>query len=218
MSITLETPTAGSRPRLRGVIHAVTAPLTLLAGIPLLLSTESGAARIAVAVYLLSALNLFGVSATYHIGRWSAGVKTALRRLDHSNIFLIIAGTYTPLSVMLLPADESRVLLISIWSAAAVGVAISTLWPHAPRWVSVPLYLIMGWVSVFYVPDMGALGGNAVVWLVALGGLLYSVGALVYATKRPNISVKWFGFHELFHAFTVAAFAAQFAAIAIAIN
>ena len=218
MSTTLETPALGVRPRLRGVIHAVSAPLTVVAGIPLLAAAGSGAARVAVAVYLLTALNLFGVSATYHIGRWSTRVKTALRRLDHSNIFLIIAGTYTPLSVMLLPAAESRLLLIAIWTAAAVGVAISTLWPHAPRWVSVPLYLIMGWVSVFYVPDMGAIGGSAVVWLVALGGLLYSIGAIVYASKRPNLSVKWFGFHELFHAFTVAAFAAQFAAIAIAIN
>lgn len=218
MSTMVEASQNVARPKLRGMIHAVTAPLTLIAGIPLLLATQPDAVRIAVAVYLLSALNLFGVSATYHIGRWSTRVKTALRRLDHSNIFLIIAGTYTPLSVTLLPADESRVLLIAIWSAAALGVGISTLWPHAPRWVSVPLYLIMGWVSVFYVPDMGALGGALVVWLVALGGLLYSIGAVVYATKRPNFSHKWFGFHELFHAFTVAAFAAQFAAIAIAIN
>ncbi|MEN9711111.1 MAG: hypothetical protein RL441_1103 [Actinomycetota bacterium] len=210
--------TALPKPKLRGVLHAISAPLTFIAGIPLLLAASETSTRIAIAVYIFTALNLFGVSATYHIGRWSVGVKTMLRRLDHSNIFLIIAGTYTPLSVMLLPADESRVLLTAIWIAAALGVGISTLWPHAPRWVSVPLYLIMGWVSVFYVPDMAELGGAIVVWLVALGGLLYSVGAIVYATKRPNLSITWFGFHELFHAFTVAAFAVQFAAIAIAVS
>ena len=211
-------PPALPKPRMRGVLHAISAPLTVIAGIPLLAATQTTSVRLATAIYLLTALNLFGVSATYHIGHWSARVKVALRRLDHSNIFLIIAGTYTPLSVMLLPASESRVLLIAIWSAAAVGIAISTLWPHAPRWVSVPLYLLMGWVSVFYVPDMAQLGGSIVVWLVALGGVLYSIGAVVYATKRPNISVKWFGFHELFHAFTVAAFAVHFAAIAIAVS
>ena len=209
---------AAPKPKMRGVLHAISAPLTVVAGIPLLLAASTTPARIATAVYLFTALNLFGVSATYHIGKWSARVKVALRRLDHSNIFLIIAGTYTPLSVLLLPAEESRVLLIAIWSAAALGVGISTLWPHAPRWVSVPLYLIMGWVSVFYVPDMAELGGSIVVWLVAIGGLLYSVGAIVYATKRPNLSITWFGFHELFHAFTVAAFAVQFAAIAIAVS
>lgn len=204
-------------PRLRGVLHAVTAPVILIAGSVLLVRAANTSARIATAIYLLTALNLFGVSALYHIGSWSTRVKQALRRYDHSNIFLIIAGSYTPLAVTLLPHSDALWLLIGIWIAAAAGVVLSTIWVNAPRWLIVPIYLLMGWVSVFYVPAMANRGGGLVIWLIALGGLLYSVGGVIYALKRPNISIHWFGFHELFHAFTVAAFACQFAAIAIAV-
>jgi hemolysin III len=206
------------KPKLRGVIHLIAAPAALLAGIWLIVSAEQLAARVGTAVFVLSAINLFGVSATYHMGDWGPKVKTALRRLDHSNIFVIIAGTYTPLAILLLDSSAAQVLLAAIWVTAALGVLISTVWPHAPRWVSVPLYLAMGWVSVFYVPAMLETGGAIVVSLIALGGLLYSAGAVVYGFKRPNISINWFGFHELFHAFTVAAFLSHFAAIAIAVN
>jgi hemolysin III len=206
------------KPKLRGVIHLIAAPSALLAGIWLIVSSDDLAARVATAVFVLSAINLFGVSATYHIGDWRPEVKTALRRLDHSNIFVIIAGTYTPLAIVLLEKSAAQVLLIAIWVTALLGVLISTVWPHAPRWVSVPLYLAMGWVSVFYVPAMLETGGALVVSLIALGGLLYSAGAAVYGFKRPNISINWFGFHELFHAFTVAAFLSHFIAIAIAVN
>ena len=204
-------------PRLRGVLHAITTPLTLIAGIVVLALAETTAARVATAIYLLTALNLFGVSATYHIGKWSTNVKQVLRRYDHSNIFLIIAGSYTPLAVTLLPRSDATWLLVGIWIAAAAGVVLSTVWINAPRWLIVPIYLLMGWVSVFYVPAMAERGGSLVIWLVALGGLLYSIGGFIYALKRPNISINWFGFHELFHAFTIAAFACQFAAIAIAV-
>lgn len=205
-------------PRLRGVLHAASAPLTLIAGALLIGMAQGTAVRIASAVFVLTALNLFSVSATYHIGRWSVNVKRALRRYDHSNIFLIIAGTYTPLAVALLPTADARTLLLGIWIAAFAGVALSTIWVSAPRWLIVPIYLLMGWASVFYLPELLANGGWAVVGLVAAGGLLYSIGAVVYALKRPNLSHTWFGFHELFHSFTVAAFACQFAAIAVAVT
>lgn len=204
-------------PRLRGVLHALSAPVALVAGAVVISRAESTPGRIATAVYLLTALNLFSVSATYHIGPWSHRVKQLLRRYDHSNIFVIIAGTYTPLAVTLLPVTDAVWLLAGIWLAAIGGVLLSTLWAGKPRWFSVPIYLLMGWASVFYVPAMAERGGSLVVWLIAAGGVLYSLGAVVYATKWPNFSRKWFGFHELFHAFTVAAFACQFAAIAMSV-
>ncbi|MCX6402912.1 MAG: hemolysin III family protein [Actinobacteria bacterium] len=205
------------RPKLRGILHLVSAPIALIAGLVVVFQADSMAMRIACIVYLFTAVNLFTVSATYHIGRWSVPVKTTLRRVDHSNIFLIIAGTYTPLSIALLAWDSAKTLLIIIWVAAALGVAISLIWPHAPRWISVPLYLAMGWVSIFYVPEMAQGNGLVPVILIAIGGLLYSLGAVVYGLKKPNISLKWFGFHELFHSFTVAAFAVHFIAVTIAV-
>ena len=205
------------RPKLRGVLHLISAPLALIAGIVVLFKAQSLEDRIGFVVYLFTAVNLFTVSATYHIGRWSLPVKTTLRRIDHSNIFLIIAGTYTPLAIALLEWESAKTLLIIIWIAAALGVVISMFWPHAPRWVSVPLYLAMGWVSIFYVPEMADNGGMVPVVLIAIGGILYSIGAVIYGLKKPNISEKWFGFHELFHSFTVAAFAVHFVAATIAV-
>ncbi len=205
------------RPKLRGILHLVSAPIALIAGLVVIFQAQTLEMRIAFVIYLFTAVNLFTVSATYHIGKWSVPVKTRLRRLDHSNIFLIIAGTYTPLSIALLDWDSAKTLLIIIWTAAAVGVGVSLIWPHAPRWVSVPLYLAMGWVSVFYVPSMAQGDGLIPVILIAIGGLLYSVGAIVYGLKKPNISLKWFGFHELFHSFTVAAFAVHFVAVTLAV-
>ncbi|MEY4322377.1 MAG: hypothetical protein RL410_158 [Actinomycetota bacterium] len=204
-------------PKLRGWLHLVATPLSGLAGIWLIWSAQTTAARIACLVFIATALNLFGVSATYHRGKWSIKTKIALRRYDHSNIFLIIAGTYTPIAVVLLNESSARMLLIIIWTAAIAGVLVSVLWPHAPRWVTVPLYLTMGWISVLYIPQMLTAGGWVIVGFIALGGVLYSVGAVIYGIKKPNISHKWFGFHELFHAFTIAAFIAHFVAIALTV-
>mgnify|MGYP006285837841 CR=1 FL=1 len=205
-------------PKLRGWLHLVAAPLSALAGIWLIWSAETTPARIACVVFILSALNLFGISATYHRGKWSVKTKIALRRYDHSNIFLIIAGTYTPVAVVLLSESSARFLLIVIWVAAIAGVLVSVLWPHAPRWVIVPLYLTMGWISVLYLPQLVTSGGWVIVGFIMAGGLLYSLGSIIYALKRPNFSQKWFGFHELFHAFTIAAFIAHFVAIALTVN
>ena len=205
-------------PKLRGWLHLVATPLSAIAGIWLIWSAHTLSARIACLVFILTALNLFGISATYHRGKWSIEVKTALRRYDHSNIFLIIAGTYTPIAVVLLDESNARTLLIIIWSAAIAGVLVSVLWPHAPRWVTVPLYLTMGWISVFYLPQLVESGGWLIVSLIALGGVLYSAGAVIYGIKKPNISARWFGFHELFHSFTIAAFIAHFVAIALTVG
>ena len=202
------------KPRLRGVLHAIAAPFALIGGIILILIADFPSARIAAGLFMVTSVVLFATSATYHIGAWLPRTKALLRRADHSNIFLIIAGTYTPLSLLLLPPADARTLLIIVWSGALAGVLIRNFWLTAPRWVYVPIYIALGWAAIFYLPQFAAAG-----WLIAgliiAGGVLYTIGAAFYATKWPQISPTWFGFHEMFHSFTIAAFAAHFSAITL---
>lgn len=137
-------------------------------------------------MYALTACLLFGVSALYHRGNWSPRMDGLLRRLDHANIFLIIAGTYTPLTILLLPDSKGRWLLWGIWAAAAAGIIFRVFWVGAPRWLYTPCYIAMGWAAVFYLPDFMRNGGIAVLVLVVAGGLLYSAGGIVYGIKKPN--------------------------------
>lgn len=204
------------KPRLRGWIHAGVAPLVLVASIVLVALSPTPAARWSTAVFGLSAVMLFGTSAIYHRGRWSPRVAGILRRLDHTNIFLIIAGTYTPLAVLLLPASTARTLLVVVWSGAIVGLLARVFWLGAPRWVYVPVYVALGWVAVAFLPQFYRSGGAAITWLVIVGGLAYTLGAVVYGTKRPNPSPRWFGFHEIFHALTVVGFGCHYVAVSIA--
>ena len=204
------------KPKLRGWLHTGMTPLVFLAGLVLLVATPTVGGRAAVAVYLLSSLMLFGNSAVYHRGRWTDSVTALLRRIDHANIFIFIAGTYTPLSVQLLEGRSRVILLTLIWTAAAAGVLFRVLWMSAPRWLYTALYILMGWAALGWLPQFWANGGPLVVALVVLGGLIYSLGALVYARKRPNPSPRWFGFHEIFHAATVLAALCHFAAICVA--
>ena len=201
-------------PRLRGRLHLVAAPVALVGGLVLILTATSSVTRFAVAVFVATSVLLFATSATYHVGRWVPSTKALLRRLDHSNIFLIIAGTYTPLSLMLLPWADAKVLLAVVWSGAIAGVLIRNFWLTAPRWIYVPIYVALGWAAIFYIPEFAS-AGPLILGLIVAGGVLYTVGALVYAFKWPQFSEKWFGFHELFHAFTIAAFCAHFAAITL---
>jgi hemolysin III len=159
---------------------------------------------------------LFGISALYHRGRWSPRTERLLKRLDHSNIFLIIAGTYTPFSLILLRDRGGTVLLWIVWAAALGGIAFRVLWVGAPRWLYTPVYLGLGWVAVFYLGDILDSGGAAVVALLAVGGVLYSAGGVVYALKKPNPSPRWFGFHEVFHALTLGAYAVHYIAVSLA--
>jgi hemolysin III len=204
------------KPRLRGWLHAGTFPVALAAGIVLVALADGTRERVATAVYAASAVLLFGVSAAYHRGRWSPRAERQLKRLDHSNIFLIIAGTYTPFSVILLHNDGGTTLLWIVWGTALAGIAFRVLWVGAPRWLYTPVYLGLGWVAVFYLPQILRHGGPAVVTLLAVGGALYSAGGVIYALKRPNPSPRWFGFHEVFHALTLAAFVAHYVAVSIA--
>ncbi|MFF1547036.1 hemolysin III family protein [Streptomyces sp. NPDC058291] len=207
---------AALKPRLRGWLHAGVFPLALAGGIVLIAVSRSAAAVAACSVYAVSACLLFATSAVYHRGTWGPVGEAVLRRMDHANIFLIIAGTYTPLAVLLLPASRQTVLLVSVWTGALAGIAFRTLWIGAPRWLYTPCYIVLGWVAVFYLPDFAHAGGAVVVTLVVAGGLLYTAGAVVYGLKRPDPSPAWFGFHEVFHALTIAAFGAHYTAILLA--
>lgn len=205
------------KPRLRGILHLIAFPSSLLAGLVLVALGESLATRMACVVFVATAGLLFGISATYHRGTWSPEHAIILRRFDHANIFLIIAGTYTPLAVSLLEPRQATTLLVICWTGAVIGVAFRIFWTSAPRWLYVPAYVALGWVAMFYMPDMLAGGGWAVVWLLVAGGLAYTGGAVVYGLKRPNPSPAWFGFHEIFHAATLAGFACHFVAVALAV-
>ncbi|MFJ2406615.1 hemolysin III family protein [Streptomyces xanthochromogenes] len=204
------------KPRLRGWLHAAMVPASLIAGIVLICLARTPQAALACAVYSVTAWMLFATSAIYHRGTWGPLGEALLRRLDHANIFLIIAGTCTPLAVLLLPPDQRAVLLWIVWAGALAGIAFRVFWVGAPRWLYTPCYLALGWAPVRYLPGFLHTGGAAVLTLIVTGGLLYSAGAVVYALKRPNPSPRWFGFHEVFHALTVAGFTAHYVAISLA--
>lgn len=204
------------KPKWRGWIHTATAPLALIAGAILVLLAPTADRKITSAIYAATGVLLFGISAVYHRGNWSPGVRLVLKRLDHTNIMLVIAGSYTPLAWSLLERPKAVLLLCVIWSGAILGVLFRLLWTHAPRWLYVPIYIALGCGALFYLPEFFAANAPAAV-LICVGGILYITGAVFYALKKPNFSYEHFGFHELFHALTVLAFAAHFAAISIAV-
>lgn len=206
-----------AKPKLRGWFHAGTFPLALAAGIVLIALAPTAGTAAACAVFAVSSWLLFGVSGVYHRGNWGPRTAAVLRRLDHTNIFLIIAGTYTPIAVVLLSRRSAEVLLTLVWAGALIGIGMRVFWLGAPRWVYVPCYLALGWAAVFYLPQFLHYGGGAVLALVVTGGLLYSAGAVVYALKKPNPSPTWFGFHEIFHLLTIAAFVCHYIAISITV-
>jgi hemolysin III len=214
---------ADVKPRLRGWLHAATVPLTLAAGIVLVVLSPDAPTRLGSAVYAGSALLLFTVSAVYHRGRWSPRVHGFLRRFDHANIFVLIAGTYTPFSLLLLDGSARPTMLAVVWSGAALGVAFRVFWVAAPRWLYVVLYIVLGWAAIAYADDfvVGARGlgigiGTAVLTLALAGGALYTLGAVVYGIRRPDPWPRWFGFHEIFHTCTVLAFTTHYVGVSLA--
>ena len=212
------TPAAEHKPSWRGWIHTGTFPVTVAAGIVLVVLANGPVAKWASAVFMLTSMLLFGNSALYHRINWSPRTKTLLKRFDHANIFLLIAGTYTPISLLALPLDKGVTLLIVVWSGALVGIAFRVFWITAPRWLYVPLYVILGWAAVFYAPDIFTTNPAAMV-LVIVGGLLYTIGSVVYGLKKPNPWPNAFGFHEIFHTLTVLAFLCHWtAALLVALN
>lgn len=212
------------KPQLRGWLHLATAPLTLVAGIVLVALSPDATTRLGSALFCGSAVVLFTVSAIYHRGTWSPRAWTFLRRFDHSNIFLLIAGSYTPFSLILLEGTERAVLLWVAWTGAILGVLFRVFWHDAPRWLYTPIYIALGWAAVFFIPGLAAGAterfgpqvGAAVLTLVVVGGALYTLGGVVYGFQRPNPWPQWFGFHEVFHTLTILAFASHYVGVSIA--
>jgi hemolysin III len=207
-----------AKPTWRGWIHAGTFPLAIILGAILLIAADGSAAKISSAVFVASSLLLFGISALYHRFNWGERTRLTLKRLDHANIFLLIAGSYTPITVLALPEAKSTLLLWLVWTGAALGIGFRMFWIHAPRWLYVPLYLLLGYASLVFIADFFA--ANAVMMtLILVGGLFYTVGAVIYALKRPNPFPGHFGFHEIFHTLTLLAFICHWTGIyLVAIN
>lgn len=199
-------------PKLRGIVHLVMSPLSLVVGLVLITLASELSGRITLGVFTLAAVTLFTCSALYHRVGWSKKYKAVWRRIDHANIPILIAGTYTPFAIFLLNPNQAKVLLIVVWTGAIVTAALRVSWVNAPRWLYVIAYIALGWAAVAYMPEFLRSGGVLIFSLILLGGILYSSGALIYATKRPNLSPRWFGFHELFHSFTAGAFLAHLVA------
>lgn len=200
------------RPTWRGWIHAATIPIAIALGVVLVTLADGWFAKLMSAVFFASSLLLFGGSALYHRFDWSPRVKLALKRVDHANIFLLIAGTYTPVATLALPYPKSTILVSLVWGGALLGIAFRIFWIRAPRWLYVPLYLLLGWAALMYVGDLFQSAPASMV-LIFVGGGFYTLGAVVYALKRPNPSPRHFGFHEIFHACTLLAFLSHWTAV-----
>jgi len=201
-------PTDIGKPRLRGWLHTYAFFVAAVCGLVLcaLAATRPGsAAVVSCAVYSATVCGLFGVSALYHRRVWSPRGYQVMRRLDHSMIFVFIAGTYTPFCALLLPPRTGAILLAVVWAGALAGVAMKVVWPHAPRWLSAPLYIALGWVAVAVLPDIRRGGGMTALVLLLAGGAVYSLGGVLYALRRPNPWPAVFGHHEFFHACTLVA-------------
>jgi hemolysin III len=200
------------KPTWRGWIHLGTFPIAIILGIVLIELASGRAAKISSTVFVLSSLLLFGVSALYHRFNWSDRTKRLLKRLDHANIFLLIAGSYTPITVLALPHPKAVLLLWLVWGGAAIGIGFRVFWIGAPRWLYVPLYLLLGYASLAFVVDFFT-ANAAMMSLILLGGVFYTIGAVIYGFKRPNPIPGVFGFHEIFHALTLLAFLCHWTAI-----
>lgn len=205
-------------PSLRGVFHLYAFFAALAGGITLVALAEGARARFAVAVYAFALAAMFGASALYHRAPWrSARARAWARRVDHSMIFLFIAGTYTPFALLAFTGVVPAVVLACVWGGAALGVVLNVSWIDAPKWVTAPVYLLVGWVGVVAAPQLFTEVDVASAVLVVVGGVLYTLGAVAYATHWPDPFPDTFGFHEVFHVLVVAAAAAQFVAVSLVV-
>ena len=206
---------AAVKPRLRGVSHQWAFFASLVLGAVLIVAADTPKATLAVAVYAVSLSALFGTSALYHRVEWRRpDVRRWMRRLDHSMIFFLIAGTYTPFALLVLQGPIATAILVVVWIGAIAGTVVEMIWIDHPKWVGALIYVALGWVAVVAFPELWSEMGVAGTLLVAVGGLLYTVGAVVYATQRPDPRPSVFGYHEVFHLFVIAAALAHFSAVA----
>jgi hemolysin III len=205
------------RPRMRGWLHAYAFLVSLVTGTVVTAVTPGGERRLGAGIYALTVAMLFGTSALYHRITWQPGPRAIMKRLDHAMIFVFIAGTYTPFALTVLSPTSKVVVLIVIWSGAAVGIGTRMAWLQAPRPLIVPLYIALGWVAVFVLPQILHNGGVAALVLLLVGGLFYSLGAVVYAVRRPDPVPAVFGYHEVFHLCTLLAAICHYIAIYFAL-
>jgi hemolysin III len=203
-----------SRPRLRGVIHQGSFFVSLAAGAGLVAWAPAGRATAACAVYAAALAGLLGTSALYHRITWRPGVRAWLRRLDHSMIFVLIAGTYTPFAVLVLDEPLRQVVLAGVWGGAAAGIVFTLLWIEAPKWLTAAAYVALGWFSIIAIPQITERAGVGALALLAAGGLAYTAGAIIYARRRPDPRPATFGYHEIFHVLVVVAALTHFVAVA----
>ncbi len=206
---------SSAKPRLRGVWHKWACLWSVPLGLALVMVAHDARARVAVGVYAVTLVALFGVSALYHRVNWrSISARRWMRRLDHSMIFMLIAGTYTPFALLALHGGIALAILVAVWTGTLTGAIFNLVWSTAPKWLLAVVYISLGWVAVAAVPQLAAAIGIAGLTLLALGGLLYTAGAVIYATKRPDPLPAVFGYHEVFHALVILAAAIQYAVIA----
>ncbi len=206
-----------AKPRLRGVSHEYAFFVSIVTGVALIAAASDARARLAASIYAGAVTALLGTSALYHRVTWRPRARRWMRRLDHSMIFVLIAGTYTPVCLLALHGSLARTILIVVWAGALGGVVFKLLWIDAPKWVFAAVYLALGWVSAAIFGELPAAVGWLGVAGLAGGGLLYTAGAIVYASERPNPWPRTFGYHEVFHAFVLAAAAMHYAVIAFVV-
>ena len=208
-------PAVRVKPRLRGVLHQYAFVVSLVSGTLLVLLASTVRASVAAVIYAASVSALFGVSALYHRVTWTGPVRRRMRRLDHAMIFLLIAGTYTPVGLLVLQGRLGTVVLAVVWGGAIAGIVLELAWAGAPRWLGGTVYLALGWVAVVAMPQLFARLGVTGGMLIVAGGLVYSAGAAVYALRRPDPVPAVFGYHEVFHLLVIAGVAAHFLAISL---
>jgi hemolysin III len=202
------------KPRLRGVFHEYAFFVSFATGALLIALADSGRERFAVAIYAVAITALFGASALYHRPNWSVPMRRWMRRVDHSSIFLLIAGTFTPFALLVMNGPLATAILIVVWAGALSGIVLKFAWIDAPRWLTATVFVALGWVAVFALPQLWSDMGPVPVLLLGVGGLLYTVGAVIYATQRPDPAPSVFGYHEIFHVLVIAAAVLQFVAVA----
>jgi hemolysin III len=203
------------KPRLRGVSHQWACVVSAFTGVALVLAAPAGKAKLAAGIYALCVVALFGTSAVYHRIPWaSTAARRWMRRLDHSMIFLLIAGTYTPFALLVLHGTIATVILVAVWAGALGGIVLKLCWIDAPKWLVALMYVALGWVAAAAFPQLFDRLGLGPTAMVAAGGVLYTLGAVVYAIKRPDPVPAVFGYHEVFHALVIAAAALQYAVVA----
>jgi hemolysin III len=201
------------KPRLRGLSHEITFYFAIAATIALGLAAAPGLPTLAAVIYGLSNVALFGMSALYHRPMWTPEVRARLRRADHAAIFVLIAGSYAPIGLLALPAESGHRLLAIVWGGCLAGLLKALFWAHAPRWITALIYVVVGWAAALEYSALGEMLGPVRTWFIFGGGICYSVGALVYARKRPDPVPEVFGYHEIFHALVVAAAFLHFSAL-----